>query len=265
MKIKIPLMQIKVQRKVVLSCLLLLSTFLMFSQEKKIKIFLVGDSTMCLYDESRFPQMGWGMPFEHFFESTVTIDNRAKGGRSSRSFIEENLWQPIADSLQKGDYVLIQFGHNDAHNSKNHPDRKTTPEEYKKYMGKYINETRAKNATPVLISPVTRMTFDESGKVIESHESYLKALIEVANEYKAAMIDLDTKSRELLEKLGPTFSRYLYMYFEAGELPRFPNGFHDTTHFNEFGARKMAELVIQGIREENLELTNYIIKPYIRQ
>ena len=231
---------------------------------KKSKIYLVGDSTMCLYDESSFPQEGWGMPFAKFFDDTVEIENHAKGGRSSRSFIQENLWQPIVDSLQTGDYVLIQFGHNDAQNSKDHPHRKTTPEEYKNYIGKYITETRAKHANPIIISPVTRWKFDSDGKAEESHAPYLKALKEVAIEYSLSMIDLDTKSRELVDKMGKECSRYLYMYFEPGEYFKFPKGYPDNTHFTEFGARKVAEIVLRGIVEQQLELADHIIKPYKR-
>ena len=231
------------------------------TSDKKIKIYLVGDSTMCLYDDSRYPQMGWGMPFVHFFNSSIEIDNRAKGGRSTKSFLDENLWQPIVDSLKTGDYVLIQFGHNDAANSKNHPNRYASPEDYKKYMGKYITETRAKHANPVLITPVTRLKFDTHGKVIESHAPYRNAVIELAKEYDIPMIDLDAKSKELLEKIGPEFSRHLYMIFEPGELPQFPNGFNDTTHLSEFGARKIAELVLAEIKTLELELANYILVP----
>ncbi|UKM66471.1 rhamnogalacturonan acetylesterase [Flavobacteriaceae bacterium GSB9] len=244
---------------------LLLSSCFLMAQEQITNIYLVGDSTMCLYDDSRFPQAGWGMPFVHFFDESVAIENHAKGGRSSRSFIEENRWHPIVDSLKTGDYVLIQFGHNDAHNSKDHPDRKTTPEEYKTYMAKYINETRAKKAQPIIISPVTRWNFDEKGKAIECHAPYLKALKEVAKAYQVPFIDLDTKSRELLNKMGKACSRYLYMYFEQGEYFKFPDGYPDNTHFTEFGARKMAEIVIKEIKSQGLELAEHIIKPYRRK
>ncbi|MFL1013459.1 rhamnogalacturonan acetylesterase [Flavisericum labens] len=252
--------------KIILAVLLFFSTVhSTFSQDKKTTIYLVGDSTMCLYDESRFPQEGWGMPFVHFFDDTVEIENHAKGGRSSRSFIEENRWQPIVDSLKTGDYVMIQFGHNDAANSKNHPDRKTTPEEYKTYLGKYINETLAKNANPIIISPVTRWKFDEDGKAQECHAPYLKAVTEVAKEYGVPFIDLDTKSQELINKMGKDCSRYLYMYFEKGEYFKFPDGYPDNTHFTEFGARKMAEIVLNDIIAQDLELANHIIKPYKRK
>jgi len=221
----------------------------------------VGDSTMCLYDDSRFPQQGWGMPFVHFFNDTVEIKNYARGGRSTKSFVDENRWQPIVDSLQAGDYVLIQFGHNDAANSKNHPNRYTSPAAYKKYMAKYISDTKAKIANPVLISPVTRWEFDAEGKAMESHEPYLKALIDVSKEYRVPMIDLDTKSRKLLDKMGQECSRHLYMYFEKGEFFKFPDGYPDNTHFTEFGARKMAEIVINEILAQDLKLTQYLIKP----
>ncbi|WMI66274.1 rhamnogalacturonan acetylesterase [Aestuariibaculum sp. YM273] len=235
------------------------------AQNKTTTVYLIGDSTMCLYDESRFPQMGWGMPFEYFFNESVSIENRAKGGRSSRSFIAENRWQPVLDALKEGDYVLIQFGHNDAQNSKDHPDRKTTPEQYKTYISKYISETRSKGAFPVIISPVTRWKFDSEENAVECHEPYLKALEELSKTHHVPFIDLDSKSRALLNAMGKACSRYLYMYFEPGEYFRFPDGYPDNTHFTEFGARKMAELVLQGIIEQNLNLAQHVIKPYRRK
>lgn len=240
-----------------------LTNFLMAqtSINKKIKIYLVGDSTMCLYDESRFPQEGWGMPFAHFFDASVEIENHAKGGRSTKSFLDENRWQPIVDSLKTGDYVFIQFGHNDSANSKGHPNRYASPEDYKRNMAKYISETNSKNANIVLITPVTQREYDPTGELIKSHNAYCNAVIELGKTYNVPVIDLNAKSHELVKKMGSEFSRNLYMVFEPGELPRFPNGFKDNTHFSEFGARKMAELVLQGIREQKLKLADYIVKP----
>src|SRR6195952_2099649 len=147
--------------------------------KKKIKVYLIGDSTMCLYEPSRAPLTGWGMPFVNFFDSTVTIDNRARGGRSTRTFISENRWQPIADSLQEGDYVLIQFGHNDEAKEEKYKDRYTPVPDYKTNLTKFITETRAKKAIPVLITPVTRMRFDKEGKIEETHKDYSAAVWEV--------------------------------------------------------------------------------------
>src|SRR6478672_11826514 len=135
----------------------------------KTKIYLIGDSTMCTYEPDRAPLTGWGMPFAHFFDSTVTIDNRARGGRSTRTFLSENRWQPITDSLQAGDYVLIQFGHNDEAKEEKYKDRYTPVTDYKTNLQKFIRETKAKGATPVLITPVTRMRF-EKGEQVETHK-----------------------------------------------------------------------------------------------
>src|SRR5438067_11200449 len=114
---------------------------------KKIKVYLIGDSTVCEYEPTRAPLTGWGMPFKYFFDSTVVIDNRAKGGRSTRTFLSENRWTPIADSLQEGDYVFIQFGHNDEAKEEKYKDRYTPVPDYKKNLIKFITETRAKKAT----------------------------------------------------------------------------------------------------------------------
>jgi|GEM_PF-1161005 len=190
-------------RAIVTGSVLFIALASFISPAEKIKIYLVGDSTMCPYDNNRYPQAGWGMPFARFFDSSVTIDNRARGGRSSKSFIDENLWKSIADSLKEGDYVLIQFGHNDAANSAAHPNRMVTPEVYGKYLARYITEARSKKATPVLITPVTKRKFDTNGRAMESHAPYSKAMAEVAASYKVPLIDLDGKSRELVKKWGP--------------------------------------------------------------
>ena len=117
--------------------------------DKKIKIYLIGDSTMSVKATSKYPETGWGMPFTYFFDSTVVVDNRAKNGRSTRTFISENRWQPIVDNLKEGDYVFMQFGHNDE--SKEKTDRYTSPEDYKKNLTLFITETRNKKAIPAVI------------------------------------------------------------------------------------------------------------------
>ena len=215
---------------------------------------------MCTYEHSRAPLTGWGMPFAQFFDSTVVIDNRARGGRSTRTFISENRWQPIADSLNLGDYVLIQFGHNDEAKEEKYKDRYTPVSDYKTNLAKFIVETRAKKAIPVLISPVTRMRFDKGGKIMETHVDYTAAMYEVAKQYQVPLIDLDKKSRELLQQFGPEYAKLLFMQLEPGEHPNYPDGQKDNTHFNEFGARKMAELVLAEIRTLHLELAARVVK-----
>ena len=239
--------------------------FLAFSsQEKQIKVYLIGDSTMCTYQPNQFPINGWGMPFATFFDNSVIIDNRAKGGRSSRTFLSENRWKPIADSLQEGDYVFMQFGHNDEAKEEKYKDRYTPVPDYKTNLIKFITESRDKKAIPVIVTPVTRMKFDKEGRIMETHAEYTAACYNIAKEYNVPLIDLDKKSRELLQKFGADNSKVLFMQLEPAEHPNYPDGQKDNTHFNEFGARKIAELVLAGIRELKLGLINRIVVPQVK-
>jgi lysophospholipase L1-like esterase len=163
--------------------------------KNKIKVWLVGDSTMANKEVKAYPETGWGMPFANFFDSTVVVDNRAKNGRSTKSFIAEGLWQPILDNPSEGDYVFIQFGHNDE--GKEKVGRYTTPDEFKTNLIRYVNETRAKKANPVLITPVTRRNFDSTGKIRETHPVYADAVREVAKQAGVPPLDLDEKASRL--------------------------------------------------------------------
>lgn len=226
---------------------------------KNIKVYLIGDSTMSVKEVKAYPETGWGMPFAYFFDSTVTVDNRAKNGRSTRTFISEKLWQPVSETLQEGDYVLIQFGHNDE--SKEKADRYTTPEEYKANLVRFITETRNRKALPVLITPVARRRFDASGHIMESHETYSDLVRVVAREQHVPLIDLDQTSQALLQQYGEENSKVLFNWLEPGEHPNYPEGKQDNTHFNELGARKIAELVLDNVRTLHLELAGRIFKP----
>src|SRR5215203_3879767 len=229
--------------------------------KKKIKIYLIGDSTMCEYEPERAPLTGWGMPFKYFFDSTVTIENRARGGRSTRTFINEGLWQPIADHLKEGDYVLMQFGHNDEAKEEKYKDRYTPVADYKTNLVKFISETRTRNAIPVIITPVSRMRFNKEGKQEETHAEYTAACYQVAKQYNVQLIDLDRKSRDLYDRLVPQGTKLLFMQLGPGENPSYPDGQKDNTHFDEYGARRIAELVLQGLRENKIELAERVVKP----
>jgi lysophospholipase L1-like esterase len=225
----------------------------------KTKVYLVGDSTMADYEPGRAPLAGWGMPFKHFFDSTIAIDNRARGGRSTRTFLSEGRWKPIADILQPGDYVLIQFGHNDEAREEKYKDRYTPVDDYKKNLLQFVSETRVKNANPVLITPVSRMRFKD-GKQQETHQEYTAAVYEVAKQQNVPLVDLDKKSRELYQQLGEENTKLLFMYLSPGEHPAYPDGQKDNTHFNEYGARRIAQLVLAGLKEARVELAGKIVK-----
>src|SRR4051812_16166629 len=169
---------------------LLLSAFIL-PQKRKMKVWLIGDSTMANKEIKAYPETGWGMPFSVFFDSTVEVDNRAKNGRSTKSFITEGLWKPVLDNLQEGDYVLIQFGHNDEVKTKA---TYTTEEEFSKNLERYVTESRNKKAIPILITPVARRKFDAEGKIEGTHEVYSALVRAVAEKNGVLLIDLDKKS-----------------------------------------------------------------------
>jgi lysophospholipase L1-like esterase len=223
---------------------------------KTVTIFLAGDSTMSNKEVKAYPETGWGMPFAGFFDSSVTVDNRAKNGRSTRTFISEGLWQGIVDDLREGDYVFIQFGHNDEVKEK--VDRYTTPEEFRANLTRFVKEVRTKKANPILLTPVTRRRFDTAGHITETHEVYSALVRAVAQEQGVPLIDLDRKSQALLQQYGAENSRLLFNWLEPGEHPNYPEGKRDDTHFNELGARKIAELVLAGVKELHLALSERI-------
>lgn len=232
----------------------MLMSFLLPAQH--ITVWLAGDSTMANKEVKAFPETGWGMPFYAFFDTSVTVKNIAKNGRSTKSFISEGLWSSITDNLKSGDYVLIQFGHNDEV-----PTKKTyTPEaDFRANLIRFIKDTRDKNANPVLITPVARRKFNAAGTIEGTHEVYSAIVRKVAGEQHVPLIDLDKESQALVQKFGPEDSKMLYNYLTPGENPNYPDGKSDDTHFSELGARKMAEIVLADIRSLKLELADRIV------
>lgn len=238
--------------------LLLTIVFMSFTApaEKAITVYLVGDSTMSQKQVRAYPEAGWGMPFAFFFKPEVQVDNRAQNGRSTKSFINEKRWSSVMDSLKEGDYVLIQFGHNDEIQTKKSA---TTEAEFRANLTRFVTETRSKKANPVLITAVARRKFDPAGKLEDTHKIYSEIVRQVSEETKVPLIDLDRKSQALLTEMGPDKSKFLYNHLMPGEHPNYPNGSEDDTHFNELGARKMAQLVLAEIRSLKLGLADYIV------
>lgn len=224
----------------------------------KITVYLIGDSTMSIKQVKAYPETGWGMPFAHFFDETVVVDNRAQNGRSTRTFIEENRWQPVADSIQEGDYVFIQFGHNDEVSTRK---SYTSESDFKANLLRFVTESRAKKATPVLITPVARRKFDATGNIESTHTVYSELVRSVATNTQTPLIDLDTQGQLLLQQFGVEKSKLLFLHLAPGEHPNYPDGKEDNTHFNELGARRIAEIVLANIWSLKLELADRIIKP----
>jgi lysophospholipase L1-like esterase len=170
--------------------------------------------------------------------------------------MEEKRWDPVINNMHQGDYVFIQFGHNDEVPSK----KSYVPEnDFKANLLKYITDARNKKANPVLVTPVARRKFDSTGHIQETHAVYAQIVRDVAKENNIPLIDLSEKSKALYQQLGPDASKYLFNYLVPGEHPNYPEGKQDDTHFSELGARKIAELVLAEIKSLRLELADRII------
>ncbi len=219
---------------------------------------MIGDSTMANKPVEDNPERGWGMMLHEFFNSSVIIENHAVNGRSTRSFLYENRWQPIVDKLKKGDYVIIQFGHNDE--SKEKKERYTTPDEYRHNLARFVNETKAARAHPILCTPIMRRRFDENGKFYDTHGVYPDVVRELADSLKVPLVDMHLKSEQLIKSMGAEGSKKLFLFIEPGEYASLPEGKEDNTHFSEFGARAMAQLFVDGITELKLPLANRLRK-----
>ncbi|HEV7332776.1 MAG TPA: rhamnogalacturonan acetylesterase [Flavisolibacter sp.] len=232
------------------------------SSKEKTTVYLIGDSTISIKETKAFPETGWGMPFAHFFDSTVVVDNRAKNGRSTRTFIEEGLWAPVMEKLKQGDYVFIQFGHNDEVQTKKSA---TTEAQFTANLTRYIADTRAKGASPVLLTPAARRKFNATGKIEGTHDVYAALVRNVAKKNNVPLIDLDLKSQQLIQSFGVDGSKMLFNHLQPGEHPNYPEGKTDDTHFSELGARKMAQIVLAEIKSLQLPLAAHIYQPPVKK
>ena len=244
-------------KKFIIPLLLLLTGFSL-PQKKKIKIFIAGDSTAAIKETKAFPETGWGMPFVYFWDSTVTIVNKAKNGRSTSSFRNEGLWKQIMEEANQGDYILIQFGHNDEVPTKK---TYTTEEEFRNNLTRYVKESRDKKAIPVLLTPVARRKFDSLGKVEGTHDVYAAIVRSVAAAENVPLIDMDKKGQHLYQQMGVENSRLLFLQLKPGEHPNYPEGKEDNTHFNEMGARLIAQIVLSELKQVVPEIKDRLVKP----
>lgn len=212
-------------------------------------IHLMGDSTMADKDISKgSPERGWGMVFENFVGEKVRVINYAKNGRSTKSFIDEGLWDKVKSNIRPGDYVFIQFGHNDEKSNK--------PAVYAPAWGAYqdnlrlyISTVRDLGAIPVLFTPVARRNFDENGVLDETtHGEYPSAMKAVAAETGTVLIDMETATLDWIRAAGDIPSREYFMWLEPGENPAYPEGRSDNTHSNPRGARRNCEIVCDSLR-----------------
>ena len=201
------------------------------AEDAKLMIVIIGDSTVCNYPSEHLCR-GWGQFIAEHFKDTVRVPNHAASGRSTKSFIAEGRWKRALD--EKPDFVLIQFGHNDSH-AKERPEATDAATSYRDFLRRYVDESRAAHATPIFVTPMHRRTFDTDGKLADILQPYADAMKAVAAEKKVPLIDLHTGSGALFQQLGKE------------RCPELANSPTDFTHFNEKGARAMAELVMKEL------------------
>ena len=206
-------------------------------------IFIIGDSTV---EDNKPPFRGWGWALPEHVREGVTVRNHALSGRSSRSFREEGLFEPVARDLSAGDMLLIQFGHNDEKDDERHTDPDTTfPEE----LWRYCEAALSRGALPVLLTPVSRRFFVGDGSMLYTHGEYPRAIRRLAAEKNILLCDLKQDSRALFLELGPEKTAELFVRLAPGENPDFPDGHDDKTHFCAGGAAVIAGLVARELRQ----------------
>ncbi|HEX2854535.1 MAG TPA: carbohydrate-binding protein [Opitutaceae bacterium] len=220
--------------------------------------YLAGDSTVMTYNASSnlYPQQGWGGRIADYFTTGVTFSNKAIGKRSSKSFVDEGRLDAILNVIQPGDFLFIQFAHNDSNSD---PKYYTSPyTTYKEYLAMYIDGAVAHGATPVLVTPVGRRNYNSSGSFINDFTDRCTAMKQLATEKNCKLIDLNAKSIAFYNKLGGEAAKDVFLWLSAGQYPNFPNGVSDNTHFQEYGAGQIARLVTEGIEELNLSIETSI-------
>lgn len=250
-----------------------------------VTVFMIGDSTMAnkpLDKENQ--ERGWGQMLPIYFEGAIKVDNHAVNGRSSKSFINEGRWEKVREQIRPGDYVIIQFGHNDEKIKS--PDRYTIPgSTFDENLKKFVNETREKGGTPILMNSIVRRNFPANGiaaaqtddrqktwkkglenypaegdTLMDTHGDYRFAPRNVAEEMGVVFIDMNTLTHELVQGLGKESSKALYMWMPVGKYEFAPNGRIDNTHLTVYGGIVVSRLAVNALAEKVPEL-----RPYIRR
>lgn len=223
----------------------------------KVVVYMIGDSTMADKPLAGNPERGWGQLFPGFFTEDVQIRNYAVNGRSTKNFLKEGRWDSVMKYLKKGDYVFIQFGHNDEKSEDTN--RYAAPNAlYRINLTRFVNDARSKGANPILVTPVMRRKFSADGKFTDTHGEYPDAVRAVAAELNVPLIDLHRSSEKLIVSEGVEGSKKLFLWIDPKHFSAAPDGKKDDTHFSSYGAASMASLVCAEIKEKNMPLAQYL-------
>ncbi|MBZ9730083.1 rhamnogalacturonan acetylesterase [Salegentibacter sp. JZCK2] len=227
-------------------------------QAQELNLFLIGDSTMSdKKDPDKNPEHGWGQVLPELLTDKIKVENHAVNGRSTKSFIDEGRWEAVLEKLEPGDYVFIQFGHNDQKFKS--PERFTNPfTGYRRNLEKFVKETQEKGAHPILFSSIVRRNFNEHGTLVDTHGEYPLVVRMVADDLKVPFVDLQRATGELELFYGEEDSKSLHLHFAPGENDYYPNGKTDETHLSEKGATLVASLALKGLAELDSEFKSFI-------
>lgn len=248
-------------KKILFALVSIITTLLLLSarseQEHAFTIFMIGDSTMANKDlKGGNPERGWGFVLPGFFSEEVRIDNHARNGRSTKSFIDEGRWEKVLNKIQPGDYVFIQFGHNDAKtDEKRHTDPGST---FDDNLRRFVNETRAKGGIPVLFNSIVRRNF-VNDTLTDTHGEYREVPRRIAEEMDVPFVDHNALTHKWVSELGDEASRKYFMWVEPNTLACCPDGKQDNTHLNIQGAKVVARMAI-----DQLAIVVPELKPYMR-
>lgn len=215
-------------------------------------VYLAGDSTMV--DQDKEPWAAWGQMLPVFFGPGVSIANEAESGETIRSFTGERRFDKILSTMRAGDYLMIQFAHNDQ--------KQGTPAatDFKGYLLRHVEATRNKGATPILVTSMNRRTFDAGGEITDTLGGYPQAMREFAKEQNVPLIDLNAMSKTLFEAMGPAGTLKAFVHFPANTFPGQTAELKDDTHFTAYGAYELARAVVQEIEVQRLPLAQYLRK-----
>lgn len=222
---------------------------------KALTIFLAGDSTVT--DQVNEPYAGWGQMLPRFMAPDVAVSNQAESGLALSSFHRQRRLEKILSMMQAGDYLFIQFGHNDQKDKREGAGPFTT---YKKELDSFVTETRQKQGIPVLVTPMERRRFDNNGKPETTLADYAEAVRQVGAERKVPVIDLHAMSLKLYAALGPEHSKQAFVFYKAGSLAGIPQELKDNTHHNNFGGYELARCVVEGIKANLPGLAGHLAK-----
>ncbi|PTN10452.1 rhamnogalacturonan acetylesterase [Mangrovibacterium marinum] len=220
-------------------------------------IFLAGDSTVT--DQENEPWASWGQMFPRFLKPEIVVCNYAESGETLKAFRRANRLEKIISVMKPGDYLFIEFAHNDQKPGGNHVDPFTT---YQEQIRFYMNEARKKGGIPVLVTSTARRAFDENGKIKKTLLEYPDAMRQLAKEENVALVDLNAMTKVLYETLGVANSTHAFVHYPANTFPGQDKPLADNTHFNPYGAYELAKCVVQSIIDQKLELANYVVDDF---